>query len=497
MLERKKVVLCILDGWGETELNPQYNALKAAKIPCYNGLKADRPYSLLKASGESVGLPDGQPGNSEVGHMTIGAGRVIEQDLVLINRAFACGEIFERDGVKAIVRDLGGSEAICHLIGIISDGGVHGHIEHILQMARYLQKNGVKVVLHAITDGRDVAPQSALNYLQRIKNEGIEVATLSGRFYAMDRDGKAERTIEAIEAIVFGNERRFTDPGDYISAQYMRNVLDEYMPPATAEWYGGFKEGDALIFMNYRADRMRQLAAGIMLNDALTTRSHTLVMSSYSEEIGRNGDVLFQKPKIINTIGEVISKAGLAQLRIAESEKYAHVTYFFNAAVQFPYSGEDRMIIPSSGDLDYSLNPKMSAKDLTDNAVDLLESGQYSFVCINYANPDMVGHTGNFKAAVEAVEYVDECLAALTQSSLRNGYELLVISDHGNVECMYDEKAGQPMTAHTTNEVPCVYIGWRNLRLRQGDLSDVAPTVLELLGIGKPYEMLGSSLIIG
>ncbi len=493
---KRKLVLCILDGWGESDEAQEYNALKLAQLPCYSQLMQQHPNCLLLASGTDVGLPEGQSGNSEVGHLTIGAGRVIEQDLVRINKAFANGLIYQQPGVVQLVDDLKTSKRKCHIVGIISDGGVHGHIQHIIDLSLHLQRSGVQVMLHAISDGRDVPPSSVIKYLTYIKAAGITVASICGRIYAMDRDNHTERTIAAFEAMALGNDTLFTDVIDYVRQQYAQNIYDEFLPPACFCDYGGIEEGDAILFTNYRADRMRQLASSIMLNDALPQFSHKLIMASYSDSIDKVSQVMFPKLPLGNTLASVISGAGIAQLRVAETEKYAHVTYFFNAAQEMQYAGEDRIIVPSLGVKDYSTAPQMSAREVTDTVVNMIESGQYGFICVNYANPDMVGHTGNLSAAVKAVEYVDECLAAVKQICLRNGYELLVISDHGNVDCMYDVLNQQPMTAHTLSKVPCIYVGYRQLKLREGTLADIAPTILELLNLTQPAEMTGRSLIM-
>lgn len=480
-----KVVLCILDGWGEPEhADPKHNAIHLAHTPCYTALIKERPFGLLQASGLEVGLPHNQPGNSEVGHMTIGAGRCIEQSLVRIQNALLSGEIEKRIGyLKA--------GQIVHVIGIISDGGVHGHIDHIIKICEYIKRAGAVVKLHAISDGRDVPPQSIKTYITILREHGLEVTTLHGRFYAMDRDGRSERTMQSLEVIAYGSDNNFTDVEEYIEQSYNNGITDEFIVPASASNYDGIKDGDILLLTNFRADRMIQLSAALF-NAPIAQIHRKIAMCNYA-----SGDyeVLIEEAEIHHVLGEVISKAGLSQLRIAETEKYAHVTYFLNAGRKDPFVGEDRIIVASPKVEDYSKTPMMSAKEVTDSLIDAMESGEYDFICVNYANADMLGHTGDLQATIKSIEYLDICLSAIVENSKKLGYELLVTSDHGNADCMYDEENGQPMTSHTLSRVPFIYIGYKNVFVKDGGLADIAPTVLKLLQIQKPMEMSGSTLI--
>ncbi|MDF3046947.1 MAG: phosphoglyceromutase [Candidatus Midichloriaceae bacterium] len=493
----KKIVLCILDGWGHTE-NRDSNAIASASIPFYRSLLKQHPNSLLQASGEFVGLPNGQIGNSEVGHLTIGAGRRVFQDLPKINHALQNGDIFKSPGINKLIK----AHSRCHLIGIVSDGAVHGHVEHLIRIAKFLRQEGVDVVIHAIADGRDVAPKSVLQFLNQIESAGFEITSISGRFYAMDRDNRTERTQAAFATIVGGMGAKYTAVQDYVNENYKDGITDEFLVPASAENYSGFASGDAVFFTNYRADRMRQIASAIcqqeftMFKRNMPKLSAKVIMRPYSTKLASCCDVLFPHEEIKNTLGEVISDAGLSQLRLAETEKYAHVTYFFNGGNETPYIGEDRILVPSPRVETYDKRPQMSAYEITHYLADAIESGNYDMITVNYANADMVGHTGDLSATIKSIEAIDVCLQGMVDICKRNRYELLITSDHGNAECMYDEIAKQPLTAHTLNPVPFIYVGPRKIGLQDGELADVAPTILELMGIAKPKDMSGESRII-
>ncbi len=512
-MEDKKVLLCILDGWGENIISDKYNAIKAANTPYYDILKHHHPFSVLKASGKHVGLPDEQVGNSEVGHMTIGAGRILQQDLLRINEGFENLEFYQNYHINSLTSSLNklpgklatdekfvgecpsnsNQGGIVHLIGVVSDGGVHGDIEHIIKVAEHFIENKVKVLLHFISDGRDVSPYSAKQYLAQIQRSNIKIATISGRFYAMDRDNNIERTNLALDAMAFGGGVKFDAAEDYIDLQYELGNKDEYIIPASSSVYEGFCDGDVVFFLNYRADRMIQL-----VNRVISSKMGVklLSMTEYHDNFAKDVTAIYKKQPFNNSLSEIISKNGLTQVKIAETEKYAHVTYFFNLGLHEPFEGEDRVMIPSKGDVDYSKNPKMSSQELTDCCCNVMDSLKYNFICINYASPDMVGHTGNFDAAVEAVAYVDLCVNRLMGCAMKNGYESIIIADHGNVDCMYDEIANQPMTSHTNSDVPCIYVGRNKYHLLNGELCDVAPTILKLLSIDQPSQMTGKPLIL-
>lgn len=487
----KKLVLCILDGWGVTE-QKAHNAIESANIPFYHSLLAQYPHSLLQASGQFVGLPDGQIGNSEVGHLTIGAGRRIFQDLPRVDHAISSGELFQKPSVKGLL-SIAGTQSKCHLIGILSDGGVHGHISHMLAIAKFLRDNGVDVLIHGITDGRDVAPQSALKFVDECEQAGFKLTSLSGRFYAMDRDKREARTLAAVETMVNGVGAKYASVRDYIASSYADGINDEFIVPASFDEYTGFEAGDCVFFSNYRADRMRQIARAVCIPELGLALKVSL--RPYASDI--KCSAVFPYEAINNTLGQVIADAGLAQLRMAETEKYAHVTYFFNGGNEQPNLNEDRILIPSPQVETYDIMPEMSSYQITHQLVDAIESGGYDMILVNYANADMVGHTGDIKATIKAAESIDLCLQGLVETCKRNRYELLITADHGNAECMYDEKSGQPLTAHTLNPVPFIYIGGRKIKLQDGELADVAPTVLELMDLPKPHDMTGSSRIIG
>lgn len=498
-----RVVLCILDGWGVSG-DTAFNAIAKAHTPFYDDLIKNHPNSLLVASGPSVGLPEGQFGNSEVGHLTIGAGRRVLQDLSRIDESIKSGDIFKSNKIKELIADLASTKKACHLIGLISDGGVHSHISHIIAIAKHLVEHGVNVQIHAITDGRDVAPQSALGFINQLESAQLNIASISGRFYAMDRDNRAERTKLAVEAITSGGTNRYSSSSTTTTAtiaQYINDVcyssytFDEFIEPGTHHDYQGIHEGDALFFANFRADRMRQITEALILGNQ-NQLSHIITMTSYSGKISKLGSVLFPPQTIEPTLGQVIADASLTQLRIAETEKYAHVTYFLNCGQENPYRGEDRIIVDSPKVDNYEKTPAMASYEITHQAADAICSGEYDFVCINYSNADMIGHTGNIKATIAAVEALDICLKGLSDLCKQNHYDLLITSDHGNAECMYDVKSNQPLTAHTSNLVPLIYKGFKKISLEDGELADVAPTVLELMDLNIPENMTGTSRVI-
>ncbi|WP_265026578.1 2,3-bisphosphoglycerate-independent phosphoglycerate mutase [Wolbachia endosymbiont of Rhagoletis indifferens] len=495
----KSVVLCILDGWGNGVESSKYNAISNANPPCWQYISSNYPKCSLSACGADVGLPGGQIGNSEVGHMNIGSGRVVMQSLQRINQEI--GTIENNTNLQNFISNLKSKNGICHIMGLISDGGVHSHQKHIGALANKISQHGIKVVIHAFLDGRDTLPNSGKKCIQEftksIKGNDTRIATVSGRYYAMDRDNRWERTIEAYEAIAFAKAPRHDNAVSLIDENYQNNITDEFIKPAVIGDYQGIKPEDGVLLANFRADRMIQLAS-ILLGKTdyieVAKFSSILSMMKYKEDL--KIPYIFPPTSFVDTLGQTIEDNKLRQLRIAETEKYAHVTFFFNCGKEEPFLGEERILIPSPKVQTYDLQPEMSASELTEKLVEKIHSQEFALIVVNYANPDMVGHTGNIKAAEKAVLAVDDCLAkVLSAVKKSSNTALIVTADHGNVECMFDEENNTPHTAHTLNKVPFI-VSCNNLKLRDGRLSDIAPTILQLLGIKKPDEMTGSSLIV-
>ncbi|WP_341818193.1 2,3-bisphosphoglycerate-independent phosphoglycerate mutase [Wolbachia endosymbiont (group B) of Ennomos erosarius] len=495
----KSVVLCILDGWGNGVESSKYNAISNANPPCWQYISSNYPKCSLSACGADVGLPGGQIGNSEVGHMNIGSGRVVMQSLQRINQEI--GTIENNTNLQNFISNLKSKNGICHIMGLISDGGVHSHQKHIGALAKKISQHGIKVVIHAFLDGRDTLPNSGKKCIQEfeesIKGNDTRIATVSGRYYAMDRDNRWERTIEAYEAIAFAKAPRHDNAVSLIDENYQNNITDEFIKPAVIGDYQGIKPEDGVLLANFRADRMIQLAS-ILLGKTdyieVAKFSSILSMMKYKEDL--KIPYIFPPTSFVDTLGQTIEDNKLRQLRIAETEKYAHVTFFFNCVKEEPFLGEERILIPSPKVQTYDLQPEMSASELTEKLVEKIHSQEFALIVVNYANPDMVGHTGNIKAAEKAVLAVDDCLAkVLSAVKKSSNTALIVTADHGNVECMFDEENNTPHTAHTLNKVPFM-VSCDNLKLRDGRLSDIAPTILQLLGIKKPDEMTGSSLIV-
>ena len=507
MQERRPVVLVVLDGWGWRE-DVADNAIRQAKTPSFDRLWSAGPRSFLRTSGRDVGLPDGQMGNSEVGHLNIGAGRVVMQDLPRINDAVASGEIARAPALTGFVQKLRQSRGTCHLLGLVSPGGVHSHQDHAAALARILADAGVPTVLHALTDGRDTPPQSADEYLQALiaaLPAAVPIVTVCGRYYAMDRDKRWERVAKAYDTIVAAEGPRFADARMAVSDAYSKQMFDEFIVPAVIGNYAGMHDGDGVLCFNFRADRVREILAA-MIDPAFSgfARKHVVRfaaavgMAQYSEELDKRMETIFPPQTYPNILGEVVAAAGRTQLRMAETEKYPHVTYFLNGGREEPYSGEDRVMVPSPKVATYDLQPEMSAPELTAKAVEAIRSGKYDLIVLNYANPDMVGHTGSLPAAIKAVETVDTGLGKIADAIESVGGALLVTADHGNCEMMRDPETGGPHTAHTTNPVPLVLLGARNRALlADGRLADIAPTLLELMDLPKPSEMTGMSLLRG
>lgn len=489
----KKAILVITDGIGysaKTEHNAFYNANK----PTYDKLFNETPHSLIETYGLSVGLPQGQMGNSEVGHMSIGSGRVLYQDLPKISLALSENKLES----NPVVQDLFSDTDRVHLVGLMSDGGVHSHIEHIMGLAKIAQKNDKKVFLHLITDGRDVSPTSAQKYLaqlEEILSEDIQIATISGRFYTMDRDNRWQRVQRGYDAIVNATPKTDYDPETYIGSSYSLGETDEFVEPTAFEDYDGMKQGDSVLFVNFRSDRMREIVTAIGDEEFVHfEKKHIEVKIATMTEYDKSFSypVLFPKEVPQNTLSEVISASGLRQLHTAETEKYAHVTFFFNGGIDEPYANETRILIPSPDVKTYDEKPQMSAPEVGKVVLEAIDD-EYDFIVVNFANGDMVGHTGNFEAAKEAVEVVDEQLGAIIEKAKENDYAVVITSDHGNCEEMVDDN-GEMLTNHTVGDVWCFVVADGVEKVHSGGLNNIAPTILELMELNIPKEM-DSSLI--
>lgn len=497
---KKTFILIILDGLGHNP-DKDYNAVAMANTPNLNYLISCYPNSLLKTCGDSVGLPEGQMGNSEVGHMSIGSGRVIFQDLELINRAIRNCELNSHPIIIELVNLLKQSGKRLHLMGLASNGGVHSHLDHMIAIYRIVSSLDVEVCFHAFSDGRDVSPHDFLNTIKIFKEEKIPVASITGRFFSMDRDNRWERIQKFYEAVFNGTAPCYEDPTSFIESCYRNQITDEFISPHIANSFIPIAEGEAVLMCNFRSDRVRQVLTAIAdPNFSNFDKKHinlTLVgMTTYSDFLDGKMKILFPKQKIKNTLGEVLSQNGRKQLRIAETEKYPHVTFFFNGGREDKYEREDRVMIDSPKVKTYDLKPEMSAERVCDEVIKALRSQAYDFICVNFANPDMVGHSGNLEATIKAVETVDIMLGRIIKEVKYNPeVEMLITADHGNAEQIYDSTTNLPMTSHTLFDVPIIYFGNRNIKLRKGGLSDIAPTILELMGISKPDEMKGVSLI--
>jgi 2,3-bisphosphoglycerate-independent phosphoglycerate mutase len=499
----RPVMLVILDGWGWRD-DPADNAVAQASKPNFDRLWAAGPHAFLRTSGEDVGLPDGQMGNSEVGHLNIGAGRVVMQELPRIDRAIIDGSLAHAPALRGLIDVLHRTGGVCHLMGLASPGGVHAHQDHAAALARILVGEGIAVRVHAFTDGRDTPPRSgaeAIARLQAALPDGAEIATVCGRFYALDRDHRWDRVQKAFEAIVHAAGPRFADAAAAVEAAYAEDVTDEFILPCAIGAYRGVAEGDAVLSFNFRADRIRELMAAL-LDPGFTGFPRTVPdfaaaasMTRYSDHLAPMMDALFAPQPMVNILGETVSAAGRRQMRMAETEKYPHVTYFLNGGREEPFPGEERIMVPSPKVATYDLQPEMSAPELTEKAVTAIRSGAFDLVVLNFANPDMVGHTGSLPAAIRAVETVDVGLGRIAGAVAEQGGALLVTADHGNSELMRDPVTGGPHTAHTTNRVPVLLAGHPGATLRDGRLADLAPTLLALMGLPQPGEMSGVSLL--
>jgi 2,3-bisphosphoglycerate-independent phosphoglycerate mutase len=500
----RPVMLVILDGWGWRE-EVADNAVRQARTPAFDSLWRSCPHALLRTSGRDVGLPDGQMGNSEVGHLNIGAGRVVMQDLPRINEAVASGGLAEALGRSGFVEALRASGGTCHLLGLMSPGGVHSHQDHAAALAGILAQAGVPTVVHAFTDGRDTPPTAAGEYLAAFRAAlppQVPIVTVCGRYYAIDRDKRWERVEKAYRAVADGEGAHFPSAEEAIANAYSSGVTDEFIQPAVIGEYRGIKDGDGLLSFNFRADRVREILTALLdpsFSGFARRRALRFVvaagMTQYSEELDAFLKTLFPPQTLKNILGEVVAAAGLAQLRMAETEKYPHVTYFLNGGEEAQYPREERIMVPSPKVATYDLQPEMSAPELTDKAVAAIRSGHYDLIVLNYANPDMVGHTGSLPAAIKAVETVDAGLGRIAEAIQEAGGALLVTADHGNCEMMRDPATGGPHTAHTTNPVPVLLMSNEEVTLSDGRLADIAPTLLALMGLPKPAEMDGSPLL--
>lgn len=508
MEKKRPVALIILDGCGLDD-NPVGNAVRAAKTPTMDWLYANTPHSTLSASGGSVGLMDGQMGDSNVGHLNLGAGRIVYQDVVRISKTIADGSFFKNPVLLGAVRHAKENNRALHLMGLVSPGGVHSHSEHLYALLRMAKQEGLtEVYVHAFLDGRDVPPSSAAQYLadleKMIQEIGVgKVATISGRYYAMDRDRRWERTEKAYRALL-GEGRTAESSSAAIQYAYSNGETDEFVIPtvitADGKPVGVIRDNDAVLFFNFRADRARQLSY-VFVDEEFTgfdrgkkLNVHFATMTQY--DIKLKAPYAFAPQDLTNTLGEYLSKLGKTQLRIAETEKYAHVTFFFNGGIEKPFPGEERILVPSPKVATYDLQPEMSAPEVTRRAVEEIDKGIYDLIVLNYANCDMVGHTGVMEAAVKAVEAVDAGLGQVLEAIKRNNGQAIITADHGNAERMVDLETGEPHTAHTTNLVPVWLFNTKYDKITSGILADMAPTVLDLMGVPKPEEMTGKSIIV-
>ncbi len=503
----KPLVLIILDGFGHSD-SPEFNAIHAANTPVYDRLRATQPHGLISGSGMDVGLPDGQMGNSEVGHMNLGAGRVVYQDFTRVTKAIRDGEFFANPTICSAVDKAVAAGKAVHILGLLSDGGVHSHQDHLVAMAELAAQRGAeKIYLHAFLDGRDTPPKSAQSSIELLDATFARlgkgrIASLVGRYFAMDRDNRWDRVEQAYRLIVDGvAEYRATSAVDGLNAAYARGESDEFVKATAIGEAVRVEDGDAVVFMNFRADRARELTRTFVEPDfrefqraRVPQLAGFVMLTQYAASIP--APAAFAPEALTNVLGEYLAKNGKTQLRIAETEKYAHVTFFFSGGREEPFEGEERILIPSPQVATYDLQPQMSAPEVTDRIVDAIENQRYDVIIVNYANGDMVGHTGVFEAAVKAVECLDHCVGRIVAALDKVGGEALLTADHGNVEQMEDAMTGQAHTAHTCEPVPFIYIGKRSVRIREGGvLADVAPTMLTLLDMPVPAEMTGRSIV--
>ena len=508
-MRRKPMMLMILDGFGINE-NKKANAIELANTPNIDKLMKTWPTTQIHTSGLDVGLPEGQMGNSEVGHTNIGAGRIVYQDLTRITKSIEEGDFFSIKELTEAIENCKKHNSKLHIMGLLSDGGVHSHIRHLaalLELAK--RKDFENVYVHCFLDGRDTPPASGESYImklqEKMKEKGVgKIASISGRFYAMDRDKRWERVSKAYDALVNGEGEKATSAITAIESSYQQEILDEFVVPTVIcnsnnEPLATIQNHDSVIFFNFRPDRAREITRSLVDPEfngfkVKPLNLYYVCFTQYDETIP-NVHIAFKPESLKNTFGEYISHKGLKQLRIAETEKYAHVTFFFNGGEEKQYPGEDRILVPSPKVETYDMQPEMSAVEVTNKVVEAIQSDKYDCIILNYANPDMVGHTGNLEAAIKAIETIDDCVAKVVNTVEEKGGIIIMTADHGNAEQMIDYKTGEPHTAHTTNPVPLVLIGVEGVKLKEGKLADLAPTMLELMEIEKPEEMTGKSLI--
>jgi 2,3-bisphosphoglycerate-independent phosphoglycerate mutase len=509
-MDKKTTMLMILDGFGINE-KEEGNAVKLANIPELRRILQENPNTIVHTSGRDVGLPDGQMGNSEVGHTNIGAGRIIYQDLQKINKAIEDGDFFSVPEFVKAIENCKEHNSKLHIMGLVSDGGVHSHNRHLYALLELCKRKGFEnVFVHAFLDGRDTPPASSEKYIQELEEKMKEkevgkIATLSGRFYSMDRDKRWERIKKAYDAMVYGIGLKNISSISAIEESYQREVFDEFVEPTViVDSIGNpiakIEENDSVIFFNFRPDRARQITRTLVdpdFNefDHVYKKLYFVCMTPYDETMP-NVEIAYKKEVINNTFGEYISNLGMTQLRIAETEKYAHVTFFFNGGEEKQFPGEDRILVPSPKVETYDLKPEMSCYEVCDKVVEAIESQKYDAIILNFANPDMVGHTGNLEAVCKALEAIEKCVVRIVKAIKQINGNLLIVADHGNCEQMIDYETGEPHTAHTTNPVPLALISPINKKLKEGRLADLAPTLLELMGLEKPQEMTGESLLI-
>ena len=505
----RPALLCILDGWGWRPDHAADNAIAQGRTPNYTRLLKECPHALLQTSGRAVGLPRGQMGNSEVGHMNIGSGRVVAQDLPRIDVAIEDGSLARRPALLQLLDKVKTSKGAVHLMGLMSPGGVHSHQDHIAALVKIFAGQSVPVFVHAFLDGRDTPPKSARGFIEKFSGDihglaGVRLASLSGRYYAMDRDKRWDRVEKAYRTLVDADGARFDDGIAALEHSYGENVSDEFLLPCVLGDYAGMQDGDAILFANFRADRAREISTALLdpgfegFKRPRTVKfSAAAGLTEYSEALRPFMAAIFPPEDVRETLGEVVAEHHLNQLRIAETEKYAHVTFFLNGGREDQFAGEDRILVPSPKVATYDRKPEMSAFEVTEKLEQAIGSGKYDLIVCNYANPDMVGHTGVMEAAVKAVDTIDECLGRLRAALEKAGGLMLLTADHGNIEMMEDPKTHEPYTAHTTLDVPIIAFGApRGSKLNNGRLADVAPTLLDLMGIEKPALMTGHSLLV-
>ena len=507
-MSEKLTMLMILDGFGINK-NEKGNSIKLANTPNIDKLMKTYPITEIHTSGLDVGLPEGQMGNSEVGHTNIGAGRIVYQELTRITKSIEDGDFFGIPELVKAIENCKKNKSKLHIMGLLSDGGVHSHIRHLyalLELAK--RKDFEDVYVHCFLDGRDTSPASGENYISELEKKMAEkgigkIASICGRYYAMDRDKRYERIKKAYDALVNGIGNKENTAIQAIEKSYQEEKFDEFVEPTVIctnnEPVAKIEENDSIIFYNFRPDRAREITRAIVDEkfdgfERKYFKTYFVCFTQYDETMP-NVEIAFKPEKIENTFGEYISKKGLTQLRIAETEKYAHVTFFFNGGEEKQYKGEDRILVPSPKVPTYDLKPEMSANEVTEKVIEAINSKKYNCIILNYANPDMVGHTGNLEATIKAIETIDNAVGKVVKEIQKQNGVLIITADHGNAEQMIDNKTGEPHTAHTTNPVPLILIGMENIELKQGKLADIAPTMLDIMGLEKPKEMTGNSII--